>query len=149
MAWGISKDAPIKEKIKADINDFMMGLNLCGSISYNTYSELYDEFEKALNKMSELGISECDDVSYVIYDKKRKLYYCGMKSWNKSVRKAQFFHSKKYLMDRIDEFKKAKISNRCTQLKADLFDLEDLVVRKVFLTISDTFDIEEFEKMEV
>ena len=46
-----------------------------------------------------------DDVCFAIYDKSTKLFYCGMKAWDKQVRKAQLFHSKTYLNDRMKVIK--------------------------------------------
>ena len=34
MSWGISENASEKEKIKADVNDYLDGLNAVGIISY-------------------------------------------------------------------------------------------------------------------
>ena len=53
MAWGISPNASEKEKIKAEWNDFLMGKNSCGIISYSAYSALYDFGMELLDKMYE------------------------------------------------------------------------------------------------
>lgn len=42
MSWGISSKASQKEKIKAEFNDYIHGLNSTGIIDYQTYSDLYD-----------------------------------------------------------------------------------------------------------
>lgn len=55
MGWGISPNAEPKEKIKAEMNDFLQGLNSCGNISYSTYSEIFDFSMNILDKMYELG----------------------------------------------------------------------------------------------
>ena len=56
--WGIADTAPEKEKIKADFSDFINGLNSVTKIDYETYSELFDEGMKLLDKMYELGKKE-------------------------------------------------------------------------------------------
>lgn len=58
MAWGISPNASEKEKLKAEMNDFLMGKNSCGKIDYSVYSELYDFSMELLDKMYELGKKE-------------------------------------------------------------------------------------------
>lgn len=55
MPWGISENASKKEKIKADFNDHINGLNSCGEISYNTYSTLFDIAENLFEEMYECG----------------------------------------------------------------------------------------------
>lgn len=42
MSWGISENASEKEKLKAEMNDFLCGLNSVCKIDYIAYSELYD-----------------------------------------------------------------------------------------------------------
>lgn len=42
MSWGISESASEKEKLKAEVNDYFMGLNSVGKIDYIGYSKLYD-----------------------------------------------------------------------------------------------------------
>ncbi len=42
MSWGISENASEKEKLKAEVNDYLHGLNSVGKIDYKAYSELYD-----------------------------------------------------------------------------------------------------------
>jgi hypothetical protein len=54
-AWGISKNANEKEKIKAEMADFLNGLNCCGEISYIAYCEIFDFSMELLDKMYELG----------------------------------------------------------------------------------------------
>lgn len=56
MAWGINPNAPKNEKIKADFNDYIMGLNSVGKIDYTTYSEMYDYVMPLFDKMYALGI---------------------------------------------------------------------------------------------
>lgn len=147
MSWGISEKAQVKERIKAEVNDILIGMSSFGDIDYNTYSNLYDNFTSALDKMAELSTSVCDDSGFVIYDKKNQLYYCGLKKWNNQLRQAQIFHSEKYLLDRIDSFKeefKKKSDGRFCQIPFE--SLDNLVVRKVTLLVVDTYDIADFEK---
>jgi hypothetical protein len=58
MAWGISPKASKREKIKAEMNDFLMGQNSCGIIDYSTYSEMYDFTMELLDKMYAQGIAD-------------------------------------------------------------------------------------------
>lgn len=69
MPWGISPNASNKEKIKADMGDFLHGLNSAGKIDYITYSELFDFSHDLLDKMYELGKSEKGGKSPVTHDK--------------------------------------------------------------------------------
>ena len=55
--WGISPNATDKEKIKAEMSDYIHGLNSVGAIDYPTYSELFDFSLALLDKMYELGAS--------------------------------------------------------------------------------------------
>jgi len=55
MPWGISDKATDKEKIKAEFNDFINGLNSVGDIDYSTYSDLFDEGYRLLDAMYECG----------------------------------------------------------------------------------------------
>lgn len=56
--WGLSNNAAPKEKLKAEMADFLNGLNCCGDISYTTYSEIFDFSMDLLDKMYILGQSE-------------------------------------------------------------------------------------------
>ena len=58
MAWGISKNASKKEKLKEEMNDYLKGLYSCCNIDYSTYSIIYDYSMELLDKMYELGKSE-------------------------------------------------------------------------------------------
>lgn len=55
MAWGISDKATEKEKIKAEMADYLNGLNCCCKITYDVYSEAFDFTHKLLDEMYELG----------------------------------------------------------------------------------------------
>lgn len=55
MQWGISDKAPPQEKIKAEMNDFLKGLNSVGDIDYIAYSEIHDRSMELLDRMYELG----------------------------------------------------------------------------------------------
>ena len=56
--WGIESTATPKEKLKAEMADYLHGLNATGKISYSTYSELFDFSLDLLNKMYDLAKSE-------------------------------------------------------------------------------------------
>lgn len=51
MSWGISENASEKEKLKAEINDYFKGLNSCGDIDYDAYSDIYDAVMPIIDKM--------------------------------------------------------------------------------------------------
>lgn len=55
ISWGINQSASDKEKIKAEMNDFLKGLNSVGEIDYNTYSDIFDKSMELFNKMYKLG----------------------------------------------------------------------------------------------
>lgn len=58
MVWGISSKASEKEKIKAEMQDYLNGLNSTGVIDYNHYCEMFDFSINLLEKMYELGKKE-------------------------------------------------------------------------------------------
>lgn len=62
MAWGISPNAPKREKIKAEMNDYLMGQNSIGTIDYCTYSEMYDFTMDLLDKMYAQGVADCKKI---------------------------------------------------------------------------------------
>ena len=53
--WGISSNASPKEKIKAEMADFLHGLNSVGKIDYTAYSEIFDFSMNLLDKMYDLN----------------------------------------------------------------------------------------------
>ncbi|AKF30922.1 hypothetical protein ACO7RW_00970 [Bacillus amyloliquefaciens] len=55
MSWGISPDATNKEQLKAEMADYLNGLNSTGAISYAVYSEAIDFSMKILDQMYDLG----------------------------------------------------------------------------------------------
>lgn len=55
MSWGISSDATNKEKLKAEMADYLNGLNSAGEISWGVYNEAFDVSMKLLDKMYDLG----------------------------------------------------------------------------------------------
>ena len=59
--WGIAETAPENEKIKAEFNDFLKGMNSVGEIDYCAYSEIYDVAMRLFDKMYELGKEEATD----------------------------------------------------------------------------------------
>lgn len=73
MGWGISKNASSKEKLKANINDELQGLNSCGELSYSTYSLLFDLLMELCDQIYELGENEELDKSYQLIQKTKDL----------------------------------------------------------------------------
>lgn len=51
MGWGISKKATPKEKIKAEMADFLNGENCVGDITIKGYDKLYDLFDELLDNI--------------------------------------------------------------------------------------------------
>lgn len=56
--WGISPNAPQKEKIKSEYADYLNGLNCSGDITYDVYSEAFDFGMALLDEMYKLGEKE-------------------------------------------------------------------------------------------
>ncbi|WP_291566777.1 MULTISPECIES: hypothetical protein [unclassified Clostridium] len=52
--WGIAETATPKEKIKAEMNTFLCGLNSNGEINYKAYCLIYDFSMNLLDKMYDL-----------------------------------------------------------------------------------------------
>ena len=63
MAWGISPNATPMEKIKSEMNDFLMGQNSCGIIDYSTYLEMYDFSMELLDKMYAQGLNDAEVIN--------------------------------------------------------------------------------------
>lgn len=57
-SWGISENAPEKEKLKAKMADFLNGLNSVGEITYSSYVEIFDFSMDLFDEMYELGKTE-------------------------------------------------------------------------------------------
>jgi hypothetical protein len=55
MPWGISENASPKEKLKAEMGDYLKGLNSAGVIDYSTYNEIFDFSMQLLDQMHDLG----------------------------------------------------------------------------------------------
>ena len=53
--WGIADTAPENEKLKSEFADFINGMNSCGEIDYDVYSQLFDFTMPLFDKMFELG----------------------------------------------------------------------------------------------
>lgn len=53
--WGILPNATPKEKLKAEMVDFLNGLNSVGEISYETYSQAIEFSMDLLEKMYQQG----------------------------------------------------------------------------------------------
>lgn len=58
MSWGIAETASDFEKLRAESADYLGGLNSCGLIDYDTYSQAFDFYMDLLQKMYELGGEE-------------------------------------------------------------------------------------------
>ncbi len=58
MTLRSSRKENSKEKIKADMNDYLMWKNSCGIINYATYLEMYDFTMKLLGKMYVQGLKD-------------------------------------------------------------------------------------------
>lgn len=56
--WGISQSASPKETLKAEMADWLHGLNSTGEIDYSVYSALFDFAMELLDKMYKLGADE-------------------------------------------------------------------------------------------
>lgn len=81
MSWGIAETASDFEKLRAESADYLGGLNSCGLIDYDTYSQAFDFYMDLLQKMYELGGEEerkkydwipCSDK---LPNKERKTYW--------------------------------------------------------------------------
>lgn len=57
-SWGIAPTAPEIEKIKAESADYLNGLNSCGLVDYESYSEAFDFYNDLLDRAYELGKEE-------------------------------------------------------------------------------------------
>ena len=51
MSWGIAETASAFEKLRAESADYLGGLNSCGLIDYDTYSQAFDFYMDLLQKM--------------------------------------------------------------------------------------------------
>ena len=60
--WGIASTAPEIEKIKAEMADYLHGLNSCAEIDYSIYSQLFDFSLPLIQKAYELGKKEAQQV---------------------------------------------------------------------------------------
>lgn len=61
------------EKIKGDFESVINGMNMVGEIQYYTYSELYDEGTKCIQKAYELGKSELEEENKALKEENEKL----------------------------------------------------------------------------
>ena len=59
--WGIAETASEIEKIKAEMADYLHGLDSCGEIVYSVYSNLFDFSLPLIQKAYELGQKEAID----------------------------------------------------------------------------------------
>jgi len=55
MAWGTAPESDESLQIKAEMADYLKGLNATGDIDYKTYSEAFNFSMSLLDKMYELG----------------------------------------------------------------------------------------------
>ena len=60
--WGIASTALEIEKIKAEMADYLHGLNSCAEIDYSTYSQLFDFSLPLIQKAYESGKKEAQQV---------------------------------------------------------------------------------------
>ena len=60
MSWGIAPTASEIEKIKAKSADYLNGLNSCGIIDYEHYSDAFDFYEDLIEQAYKLGRQEKD-----------------------------------------------------------------------------------------
>lgn len=58
MSWGIAETASDFEKLRGESADYLGGLNSCGLIDYDTYSQAFDFYMDLLQKMYDLGKKE-------------------------------------------------------------------------------------------
>ena len=58
--WGIASTAPEIENIKAEMADYLHGLNSCAEIDYSVYCQLFDFSLPLIQKAYELGKKECE-----------------------------------------------------------------------------------------
>ena len=56
--WSIASTAPEIEKIKAEMADYLHGLNSCAEIDYSIYSQLFDFSLPLIQEAYELGKKE-------------------------------------------------------------------------------------------
>lgn len=59
------------------------------------------------------------DSGYVAYNKDKDIYFCGLNTWDKQLRKAKIYHSDKWLREIIDEQTK-KSGCRIVALKVSI-----------------------------
>ena len=55
MSWGINPNAKEKEKIFADFNDALNGMNCADGLAYRHYSEIFDLGRKLADKEYQQG----------------------------------------------------------------------------------------------
>lgn len=60
--WGIAPTASEIEKIKAESDDYLHGLNSCGVIDWGTYNTAFDFYMNLLDKAYKQGKKEAEDV---------------------------------------------------------------------------------------
>lgn len=58
MTQGISPNASKREKIKAEMNNYLIDKNSCGKIDDMTYSEMYNFTMELLDKMYAQGLND-------------------------------------------------------------------------------------------
>lgn len=62
MSWGISQNATEKEKIFADFNDSLNGMNSADGLSYHHYSCIYDIGRKLADKEYQQGRADALEI---------------------------------------------------------------------------------------
>lgn len=58
MPWGIAPTASDIEKIKAESSDMLNGLNACGAIDEDAYSQLWDFYDDLLGRAYAQGLKD-------------------------------------------------------------------------------------------
>lgn len=82
MSWGISNTAPKKEKIKAEMADYLHGLNATGVIDYDLHKETSKIAMRLLDEMYALGEGTLE-IYYAVYDYNTSAYLPALISLDK------------------------------------------------------------------
>ena len=77
------------------------------------------------------------DSGMVIYNKKNNVYYCGMNTWDKQLRKAKVYHVKRYVKDDIDKI----VTEDTRDIFKRTYSLEDIEVYNIEVKVTDKVDI--------
>ena len=89
--WGITETAPEIEKIKAESDDYLNGLNSCGEIPWEVYDYAFDFYNELIQKAYELGKAEAEPHWIPVTERLPKeedsifARYYGTDRWRKSM----------------------------------------------------------------